>query len=293
MKGLQIVLPFLLPAAITVALLTCQENPIVPNDDFVEPEMISINENLIFTYGPNWDTTFVPPDSLPMLVVELEPYEIGKYEVTNEEYEKFVRDGGYRDSAYWSEDGWNCKINENWSLPVYWSENKLWLDDSYSNKKNTPVHGISYYEAEAYCNWLSSKTNKNYHIPSSYQWVRAAKGPDPGTQYPWGNNYNRNFANFIFLPTDKVTLEEVSSFEEGKSIDGCYNMIGNVFEICLFHQYSNPLIEDVCYYSSAGLALSSSGDPCYRTMTTISSFSIDKDRRFYALGLRIVKEKNL
>jgi formylglycine-generating enzyme required for sulfatase activity len=290
MKGLQIVLPFLLPAAITVALLTCQENPIVPNDDFVEPEMISINENLIFTYGPSWDTTFVPPDSLPMLVVELEPYEIGKYEVTNEEYEKFVRDGGYRDSAYWSEDGWNCKINENWSLPVYWSEDKLWLDDLYSNKKNTPIHGISYYEAEAYCKWLSTKTNANYHIPSSYQWVRAAKGPDTGTKYPWGNNYNRNYANFIFLPTDKVTLVEVYSFEEGKSIEGCYNMIGNVFEICLFHQYSNPLIQHTHYFSSASLAVSSSGDPCYRTMTTISSYSIDKDRRFYALGLRIVKE---
>ncbi len=269
---------------------TCKDSPTEPNNDFIEPEMITINSNLRFTYGPSWDTTFVPPDSLPMLIVELEPYEIGKFEVTNEEYEKFVNDDGYKNSSYWAEDGWNFRTNENWLLPVFWSKDKLWIDDPYSNEKNTPVHGISYYEAEAYCKWLSTKTNKNYHIPSSYQWIRAAKGPDPGTKYTWGNVYNRNFANFITRSPETGPLVEVFSYEEGKSIEGCYNMIGNVFEICLHHQYSDPLIRFVSYLSSAALDVSSGGDVYYRTMTTNSARSIDKHWRFYALGLRIVKD---
>jgi len=268
---------------------SCKDNPTEPNDDFIEPEMISISNNLRFTYGPSWDTTFVPPDSLPMLIVELEPYKIGKYELTNEEYEKFVRDEGYKNSIYWSEDGWNCKINGNWSLPVYWNEEELWLNDLYSNKKNTPVHGISYYEAEAYCRWLSIKTNKNYHIPSSYQWVRAAKGHDPGTKYPWGNDYIRNYANFVPHLPDTVPLVEVYSFDEGRSIEGCYNLIGNAFEICL-HQNSNAQVTFAEYYSSASGLISYSGDQYYRTMTTISSCAIEKEWRFFALGFRVAKE---
>lgn len=278
--------------AITIVYSSCEKSPTDSTEKIVEPEMISIDRNLRFTYGPSWDTTFVPPDSLPMLVVELTPYEIGKYEVTNEEYEAFVQDGGYKDATFWSEAGWVCKIREDWSLPVFWSNDKLWTDDPYSNKKNTPVHGISYYEAEAYCKWLSHKTNHNYHIPSSYQWVRAAKGPDPGTKYPWGNEYNRNVANYIPHEPDTVPLLEVFKFEAGKSFEGCYNMIGNVFEICLVHNYTNPQITFAGFYSTGILsAVSSGGDPYYSAMTTISGLSIQKEWRFYAIGLRLIKEK--
>lgn len=276
--------------AIAIVYSSCEKSLTNSTEKIVEPEMVSIDRHLRFTYGPSWDTTFVPPDSLPMLVVELTPYEIGKYEVTNEEYKKFVLDGGYKDSTFWSEEGWVCKIRDGWSLPLFWSEDKLWTDDPYSKKKNTPVHGISYYEAEAYCKWLSHKTNQNYHIPSAYQWVRAAKGPDPGTMYPWGNEYNRNFANYIPHEPDNFLLLEVFKFEAGKSFEGCYNMIGNVFEICLYHQYSNPLIKHASYFSGAAGIVSGSGDQYNRTMTTTSSKGIEPDWRFYALGVRVVKE---
>lgn len=280
MKSVQ----FILLCLITVIMFfsfTC-ENPTEPYDDFIEPEMVSINENLIFTYGPSWDTTFVPPDSLPMLVVELEPYEIGKYEVTNKEYEKFVRYRGYGDSTYWSEDGWNCKVNGNWTLPVYWSEDKLWLDDPYSNKKNTPVHGISYFEAEAYCKWLSIKTNKNYHIPSSYQWERAAKGPDPGTKYPWGNEHNEKNANYAAIMNS--TFGSVTDYSSGKSHDGCYQMIGNVYEICFRVPDEWGDFALICPYPS----LACSEPKCMKeTMSTTSGGSIEKDTRRYGVGLRI------
>ena len=292
MKGLQFILPYLV-ILLVVTFFSCSENSVNPESDFSEPEMILINEDLIFTYGPSWDTTFTPPDSLPMPIIELEPFEIGKYEVKNEEYAMFVRDSGYENSSYWTSDGWHFKADENWSLPVFWDESQLWENDPYSNKKNTPVHGISYYEAEAYCSWLSRKTNNNYHIPTSYQWVRAAKGPDPGTKYSWGNEYNRNFANFIpHYPPDTVPLLEVNLFDNGKSFDGCYNMIGNVFEICLIHQVLDPTITFSGYYSSASGDVSSGGDQYYRTMTTISGWSTEKEWRFYALGLRIVKRIN-
>jgi len=271
-----------------ILLWSCKKNTTEPVLNYIEPDMISIDKNLRFTYGPSWDTTFVSPDTLPMLQVELGPYEIGKYELSNEEYEKFVRDGGYQDSTYWSDEGWYFRKNEKLMLPLYWSEDKLWLDDPHSNKKDTPVHGISFYEAEAYCKWLTIKTNNNYHLPSSYQWVRAAKGPDPGTRYPWGNDYNRSLANFIVL-WDKVSLVEVSSFEEGKSIEGCFNMIGNVFEICLLVQPLSMYKISVEIFSSYSELASSSGDPTFRTMITTNSKIVEKELRFYAVGFRVAK----
>jgi formylglycine-generating enzyme required for sulfatase activity len=130
---------------VSVFFITCNDNPTKPTIEFIEPEMILIENDLVFTYGPSWDTTFVPPDSLPMLIIELDPYAIAKFEVTNEEYGKFVKDGGYNQQTYWSDAGWMARTNENWLLPGFWGSNKYWLDDPYSNKKSTPVHGISYY----------------------------------------------------------------------------------------------------------------------------------------------------
>jgi len=90
---------------------------------------------------------------------------------------------------------------------------------------------------------------------------------------------------------DEVTLVEVSCFKEGKSLDGCYNMVGNVFEICLIHKYSNPSITFAGYYSIGLMSgVCSGGDQFYREMTTNSGMSVQKEWRFYALGVRIVKE---
>ena len=100
----------------SVFLITCNDNPVESNIEFIEPEMISIENDLVFTYGPSWDTTFVPPDSLPMLIIELDPFAIGKFEVTNEEYGKFVKDEGYNQKMYWSDEGWIARTE----VPLIW-----------------------------------------------------------------------------------------------------------------------------------------------------------------------------
>jgi len=67
-------------------------------------------------------------------------------------------------------------------------------------------------------------------------------------------------------------------------------MIGNAYEICLIHHYSNPQITFVGYYSTALMSGSSGGDSYYSAMTTITGSGSEKEWRFYGLGLRIVKE---
>lgn len=208
---------------------TCDKKSTPPEDTEIipiEPEMVLIDEDLTFTYG-EIRNLFGGYDSL--FILTLEPYYMAKYELTNLEYYKFVKDSGYYKQKYWSEIGWEGKVERGWILPLFWDERNFYKSDVLSNQENTPVHGISYHEAVAYCNWLSEKTGECFEIPSFAQWQRAAKGPDPGFKYPWGNEWNDNNMHLIYY-LENYTLIPVYSLPEGKSYDGCFNMVGNVYE---------------------------------------------------------------
>ena len=216
-------------SVVCIISFSCRNKPTPPEETEItpiEPEMILIDEDLTFTYLESRqkyvDTSFV---------YSLEPYYIGKYEVMNQEFLQFILDDGYNNPVYWSENGWGKKEENGWTMPLFWGEGiKFWSADSSSNLPDTPVRAISFYEAEAYCKWLSVKTGKNYGMPTSAQWVRAARGPDPGRNYPWGDEWISGFANYFWGYSE---LNSVNSRPEGKSYDGCYHMIGNVCEYAI------------------------------------------------------------
>ena len=70
-------------------------------------------------YGGN---EFCYDIELPEHKVYLNDYKIDSLPVTNEEYLKFIDDGGYKDYKYWLSDGWE-KVKENeWEAPMYWEK---------------------------------------------------------------------------------------------------------------------------------------------------------------------------
>lgn len=267
--------------------LYCGPTEPVKDSEYIEPELILIDKDLTFINGPSWDPTFYEMvDSLPFIT--LNPYSIGKYELTNNEYLQFVKEGGYVDSAYWSETGWKTINDSNWTGPMYWDKgDPPWTNDPYSNQSDTPVHGISFYEAEAYCAWLSAKTGKNYQIPLSTQWIRAAKGPDPGTKYTWGNEFNEANAYYTCPISKNFRLVSVSSYQNGKSHDGCYHMIGNAYEICF--RIPDEWGDFALIYSFHNLECSEPN--CMKaTMTTTGCGFIERHTRRNAVGLRICRD---
>ena len=96
---------------------------------------------------------------------------IGRFPVTNMEFAEFVRDRGYEQSQLWNEN-WPCR-RSTIDTPKHWYDRDF-------NRPNYPVVGVSFYEAVAYCRWLSSRPSQAYEfcLPTHSEWDLVAHGWD-------------------------------------------------------------------------------------------------------------------
>jgi formylglycine-generating enzyme required for sulfatase activity/energy-coupling factor transporter ATP-binding protein EcfA2 len=174
-----------------------------------------------------------------------QPYQIAKYPVTNLQYRRFMDAHGYDRQEYWSEDGSRWRIGmydskairqyeknqlvrrppEKRGEPFYWSDTK-W------NNPLAPVVGVSWFEAEAYCNWLAHETGKPMRLPTEEEWERAARHTD-GRTYPWGKDFDQNKSNsndFWHGDYKVASTTIVGQFVTGNSVEGMSDLNGNVWE---------------------------------------------------------------
>ena len=151
-----------------------------------------------------------------------EPYRISQYPITVAQFEAFVQDGGYTERwrQCWTDAGWREK-GERSGPERYGSAYRL---------PNHPVVGVSWYEAVAYCRWLSIKLDLQVTLPTEAQWERAARGTD-GRTYPWGQEVTPEYANYN--ETNIRSTSAVGIFPLGASPYGLLDMSGNAWEWCL------------------------------------------------------------
>ncbi len=170
------------------------------------------------------------------------PYEywIGRYPVTNQEFRRFVEAGGYKERRYWTEAGWAAKEKERWTEPRYWR------DKGFDNPLQ-PVVGISWYEAVAYCRWLTERLRQpveaagaqraaplpegwQIRLPTEAEWEKAARG-EYGRKYPWGDEWDPRRCNSAEGGPGRPT--PVGQYSpDGDSPYGAADMAGNVWEWC-------------------------------------------------------------
>jgi len=65
-------------------------------------------------------------------------------------------------------------------------EPRFWNDVTFTEPLQ-PVVGVSWFDAVAYCDWLSSATGRAYRLPTEAEREKAARGGSDGARYPWGD----------------------------------------------------------------------------------------------------------
>ena len=107
-----------------------------------------------------------------------QPYRIARFPVTVGQYRAFIDDHGYEDRGWWTADGWTWRAGEEIGGPRSF--------DAPFQTPNHPQIGVSWYEAMAFCAWLSDRLGRPILLPNEAQWERAARHTD-GRDYPWGS----------------------------------------------------------------------------------------------------------
>lgn len=164
------------------------------------------------------------PSETPQFTCNLiqRPYRISKYPVTVAQYQAFVVVGGYQQRRWWTDAGW------------VWNE----LQESRGPEEYEPIYqtanhprvGVCWFEATAYCRWLSEVMRRVIRLPSEAEWEKAARHVD-GRDYPWGSReesaHRCNMQNTGIGHTSSVGM-----FPNGGAVCGASDMAGNVLEWC-------------------------------------------------------------
>jgi formylglycine-generating enzyme required for sulfatase activity len=173
-----------------------REEDIKIQEEF-EPKTVFIAEGSFLMGSP--EGSEIPTYESPQHEVLLPAYRIGKYPVTNAQYEVFIRE-----------------TNRPVPLIMGWDGPKV-----PPGLERHPVTGMKWLEALAYCQWLSEITKRKYTLPSEAQWEKACRGGN-NFQYPWGNELDPNRSNH-----GCATLAAVDAYPAQNDY-GLYDMVGNI-----------------------------------------------------------------
>lgn len=141
---------------------------------------------------------------LPARQVTVQPFRMGKYEITFAQWDACVMDGGCQHRP--EDAGWGRKLR--------------------------PVINVSFEDVEQYIAWLNGKTQQNFRLPTEAEWEYAARAGSV-TKYPWGEYIGQNNANCSGCGSEwsgwlEGQTAPVGSFEPNAF--GLYDMLGNVWE---------------------------------------------------------------
>ncbi len=196
----------------------CSERGDAPENELIDVKggVMSLGKNMDHPfYG--WDNEYGHYEE------KVSDFKAAKYLTSNGEFLQFIKDGGYHNVDYWTEEGWNWCVFKKAEMPLFWRKDgdnyKLRLvAEEIDMPWNWPVE-VNYLEAKAFCNWKSAKTGETYRLPSEAEWYRLHEATGLKDVMDWDKapgNINLEYA---------ASPSPVDKFKQG----GFYDVLGNVW----------------------------------------------------------------
>jgi formylglycine-generating enzyme required for sulfatase activity len=138
--------------------------------------------------------------------MQIEPFYIDKYPVTNEEFKKFIDATRYHPTD-------DLNFLKDWKNGIY--------PEGWSKK---PVTWVSLDDARAYAKWAGKR------LPHEWEWQYAAQGGDPNLPYPWGNEWSLANVPAPDKGHELTQPDDVDAHPSGASPAGVMDMVGNVWQ---------------------------------------------------------------
>jgi formylglycine-generating enzyme required for sulfatase activity len=241
-----------------------------------------------FTMGSKDDSLAFAGKETPQHQVKLPAFRISRYPVTNAQYAAFVQDEGYTERwrPCWTREGWA------------WKKDRT-APDTYGgvfDLPNHPVVMVTWYEAVAFCRWLTERLraatvirpDQAVTLPSEAQWEKAARGTD-GRIYPWDGKLDPNHANYS--ETNIGATSAVGCFPAGASPYDALDLSGNAWEWCAtkWQDSYKDYRDDNALEGNAARVLR--GGVFYSDVDYVrcaSRYRLNPDFRFRYFGFRVV-----
>ncbi len=145
----------------------------------------------------------------PVQTIKLDSFQISTLPVNNSEFLQFIYEDGYTEKKHWSTQGWDWINKAGYKHPHHWrlDNNSLYYgvdhNGAYSLEESHPVHGLSYYEAEAFAKWCDAR------LPHEYEWEVAARNnllQKKSIVWEWCQNTFHPYPGFSAFPYEGYSV---------------------------------------------------------------------------------------
>lgn len=173
-------------------------------------------------------------------VVISTPFEMSKYEVTVAQFRRFILATGYKTTA--EREGYGYGYRGEWEE----GDEFDWQNPGFEIGDEHPVINVSWDDAVAFCEWMSSQDNHTYRLPTESEWEYACRAGTT-TLFSTGDDPDslKGFANLAdaTLHKQRLNVNWAVDWEDGFAATApvgsfkpnafdLYDMHGNAWEWC-------------------------------------------------------------